>query len=216
VAGYVVPPQGYFQKAAEVIHRYGGLLIIDEVQAGFGRTGTRWFGIQHWDVEPDIMIMAKGIANGWPVGATITTDEIAHAWRGKTISTFGGNPISMAAVCATQDVLRDEGAPLNAQERGDQLRAGLEAIQERHPWIGDVRGMGLMQGMEIVKDPGTKEPDGRRTAALLEATREDGLLVGQGGLHGTVIRIGPSLLITEDEIAEGLQRLGRACDKVGG
>jgi 4-aminobutyrate aminotransferase-like enzyme len=113
-------------------------------------------------------------------------------------------------------VLRDEGAPLNAQERGDQLRAGLEAIQDRHPWIGDVRGMGLMQGMEIVKDPGTKEPDGRRTAALLEATREDGLLVGQGGLHGTVIRIGPSLLITEDEIAEGLQRLGRACDKVGG
>ena len=216
VAGYVVPPQGYFQKAAEVIHRYGGLLIIDEVQAGFGRTGTRWFGIQHWDVEPDIMIMAKSIANGWPVGATITTDEIAHAWRGKTISTFGGNPISMAAVCATQDVLRDEGAPLNAQERGDQLRAGLEAIQDRHPWIGDVRGMGLMQGMEIVKDPGTKEPDGRRTAALLEATREDGLLVGQGGLHGTVIRIGPSLLITEDEIAEGLQRLGRACDKVGG
>lgn len=215
VAGYVVPPPGYFQKVADVIRSYGGLLIIDEVQAGFGRTGTRWFGIQHWDVEPDIMVMAKGIANGWPVGATITTDEIAHAWRGKTISTFGGNPVSMAAVCETQDVLRDEAAPVNAQERGDQLRAGLVEIQSRHPWIGDVRGMGLMRGMEIVEDPESKEPDNARTAALMEATREEGLLVGVGGLNGTVIRIGPSLLVTEEEIAEGLEKLRRACDRVG-
>lgn len=215
VAGYVVPPPGYFQKAAEVIRRYGGLLIIDEVQAGFARTGTHWFGIQHWDVEPDILVMAKGIANGAPVGATITTDEIAKGWTGKTISTFGGNPVSMAALCATQDELRDHDAPTNAQDRGDQLRAGLLDIQNRHPWIGDVRGMGLMQGIEIVKDPQTKEPDTARTAALMEATREQGLLVGQGGLNGTVIRLGPSLLITEDEIAEGIEKLGRACDKIG-
>ena len=215
VAGYVVPPPGYFQKAAEVIRHYGGLLIIDEVQAGFGRTGTRWFGIQHWDVEPDIMVMAKGIANGWPVGATITTDEIAHAWKGKTISTFGGNPVSMAAVCATQDELADRGGPMNAQERGDQLAAALREMQSRHPWIGDVRGMGLMRGMEIVKDPVSKEPDHDRTAALMEATREEGVLVGVGGLHGTVIRIGPSLLITEAEMAEGIEKLGRAVDRVG-
>jgi 4-aminobutyrate aminotransferase-like enzyme len=215
VAGYVVPPSGYFQKAAEVIHHYGGLLIIDEVQAGFGRTGGHWFGIEHWGVEPDIMVMAKGIANGAPVGATITTDEIAHAWKGKTLSTFGGTPVSMAALCATQDVLQEESAPANAFARGEELRAGMIDIQERHPWVGDVRGMGLMQAMEIVKDPETKEPDTERTTALLAATRDEGLLVGQGGLNGTVIRIGPSLLITADEIAEGIEKLRRACDKVG-
>ncbi|HIB08314.1 MAG TPA: aspartate aminotransferase family protein [Gemmatimonadetes bacterium] len=215
VAGYVVPPSGYFEKASEVIHRYGGLLIIDEVQAGFGRTGKHWFGIEHWGVEPDIMVMAKGIANGAPVGATITTDEIAHGWRGKTISTFGGTPVSMAALCATQDVLQEEEAPENAYARGEELHAGLIDIQGRHPWVGDVRGMGLMRAMEIVKDPETKVPDKERTAALLSATRDEGLLVGQGGLNGTVIRIGPSLLITADEIAEGVEKLGRACDKVG-
>lgn len=215
VAGYVVPHPGYFEKAAEVIRRYGGLLIIDEVQAGFGRCGEHWFGIQHSGVDPDIMVMAKGIANGAPVGATITTDEIAHAWKGKTISTFGGNPVSMAALCATQDELRDHDAPHNAQRRGEQLRSALLEMQERHPWMGDVRGMGLMQGIEIVKDPRTKEPDHERTAKLMEATREEGLLIGLGGLHGTVIRIGPSLLITEQEMAEGIEKLERAVDRVG-
>lgn len=215
VAGYVVPPPGYFEKAAEVIRHYGGLLIIDEVQAGFGRCGEHWFGIQHTGADPDIMVMAKGIANGAPVGATITTDEIAHAWKGKTISTFGGNPVSMAALCATQDELRDHDAPHNATQRGDQLRAALVEMQEQHPWMGDVRGMGLMQGIEIVKDPETKEPDEERTAKLMEATREEGVLVGQGGLHGTVIRIGPSLLITEVEMAEGIEKLERAIDRVG-
>ena len=215
VAGYVVPPPTYFGKAAEVIRHYGGLLIIDEVQAGFARTGTHWFGIEHYGVEPDIMVMAKGIANGAPVGATVTTDEIAHAWKGKTISTFGGNPVSMAALCATQDELRDHDAPHNAQARGDQLRAALVEMQQRHAWMGDVRGMGLMQAIEIVEAPDTKVPDKKRTSAFLEATREEGLLVGQGGLDGTVIRIGPSLLITEDEMAEGIVKLARAADRVG-
>jgi alanine-glyoxylate transaminase/(R)-3-amino-2-methylpropionate-pyruvate transaminase len=215
VGGYVVPPAGYFAKAAEVIRRYGGLLIIDEVQTGFGRTGDRWFGIEHFGVEPDIMVMAKGIANGAPVGATITTDEIASAWKSKTISTFGGNPISMAAVCATQDILREEDAPTNARVRGEELRAGLLAIQRKHPWIGDVRGMGLMQGLEIVKDPKTKEPDAKRTARFMEATREERVLVGVGGLYGNVVRIGPSLLVTKDEIAEGIEKLARAADRAG-
>ena len=215
VAGYVVPPPTYFKKAAEVIRRYGGLFVVDEVQTGFGRTGTHWFGIEHFGVEPDIMVMAKGIANGAPVGATITTDEIALAWKAKTISTFGGNPVTMAALCATQDVLREEDAPANAQARGAELRAGLLAMQKRHPWIGDVRGMGLMQGMEIVRDPKTKEPDAKRAARFMEATREERVLVGVGGLFGNVIRIGPSLLITEDEIAEGIDKLARACDRAG-
>ena len=213
VAGYVVPPPEYFQGAAEIIRSRGGLLVIDEVQAGFGRCGKHWFGIEHWGVEPDIMVMAKGIANGAPVGATIASDEVARAWRGKTISTFGGSPPSMAALCATQDVLAENDAPANAEARGGELRVGLEAIQARHPWIGDVRGMGLMQALEIVKDPASKTPDPERIARLMEATRKEGLLVGQGGLHGTVVRIGPSLLVTADEIAEGLDKLARACEK---
>lgn len=215
VAGYVVPPIGYFEKAAEVIRSYGGLLIIDEVQAGFGRTGKHWFGIQHHGVEPDIMVMAKGIANGAPVGATTTNDEVAHAWKGKTLSTYGGNPIAMAALCATQDELRAHDAPTNAHERGVQIRAALEEMQQRHPWMGDVRGMGLMQAIEVVKDPVGKEPDLARTKALMEAARDEGVLIGVAGLHGTVVRLGPSMLITEDEMAEGLARLGRAVDRVG-
>ncbi len=214
VGGYVVPPPGYFQRVVEIIHSYGGLFICDEVQAGFGRTGGKWFGIEHWDVEPDIMVMAKAIANGFPLGATITRDEIAEAWTAKTISTFGGNPVAMAAGIATNDVMVREDTPGRSAVRGEQLRLGLEALQQEHAWIGEVRGMGLMQALELVEDPQTKEPSPKRGKLLLEATKEEGLLLGVGGLHGNVIRMGPSMLISEDEIAEGLERLGRACARV--
>ena len=214
VGGYVVPPPGYFQRAAEIIHSYGGLFICDEVQAGFGRTGGKWFGIEHWDVEPDIMVMAKAIANGFPLGATITRDEIAEAWTAKTISTFGGNPVAMAAGIATNDVMVREDTPGRSAVRGEQFRRGLEALQQEHAWIGEVRGMGLMQALELVEDPQTKEPSTKKGKLLLEATKEEGLLLGVGGLHGNVIRMGPSMLISEDEIAEGLERLGRACARV--
>ncbi len=214
VAGYVVPPPGYFQRAAEIIHGYGGLFICDEVQAGFGRTGGKWFGIEHWDVEPDIMVMAKAIANGFPLGATITRDEIAEAWTAKTISTFGGNPVAMAAGIATNDVMVREDTPGRSAVRGGQFRRGLEALQQEHAWIGEVRGMGLMQALVLVEDPQTKEPSPKKGKLLLEATKEEGLLLGVGGLHGSVIRMGPSMLIGEDEIAEGLERLGRACARV--
>jgi 4-aminobutyrate aminotransferase-like enzyme len=213
VGGFIVPPPGYFEKAAAIIREVGGLFICDEVQAGFGRTGRHWFGIEHWGVEPDIMVMAKGIANGAPVGATITRAEIAEAWTAKTISTFGGNPVSMAATGATLDVMRREDVPARAAERGAQLRAGLEEIATSHPWIGEVRGLGLMQGLEIVDGPELRNPDATRAVSLLEATRDQGLLIGLGGLKGNVVRIGPSLLISEDEIAEGLDRLSRACDR---
>jgi 4-aminobutyrate aminotransferase-like enzyme len=212
--GYIVPPAGYFQRAAEIIRRYGGLLIIDEVQTGFGRTGGHWFGIEHAGVEPDIMVMAKGIANGFPVGATMARAEIAASWTAKTISTYGGNPVSMAAALATHDVMVREDVPARAEARGAQLRAGLEALQQRHRWIGDVRGMGLMQALELVADPVTKTPSPSYAKLLLEAAKTEGVLIGIGGLHGHVIRLGPSLLITEDEIAEGLAGMARACQRV--
>lgn len=210
VGGYIVPPPDYFGRASEVIRSYGGLFICDEVQAGFGRTG-KWFGIEHWEVEPDLMVMAKGIANGFPVGATLARGEVADAWQGLSISTYGGNPVSMAATSATLDVMREEDVPVRSAARGDQLRAGLEALREEHAWIGEVRGMGLMQGLELVTDRDSKEPDPGRAGRLLEATKEEGLLIGRGGLVGQVIRIGPSLLISEAEMDEGIDRLSRAC-----
>jgi 4-aminobutyrate aminotransferase len=214
VGGYIVPPPGYFQRMVEIIHHYGGLFICDEVQAGFGRTGGKWFGIEHWDVEPDIMVMAKGIASGMPVGATITRPEIAEAWTTKTVSTFGGNPVSMAAAIATNQVMVRENVPARAAARGKQLRSGLDELGRKYQWIGEVRGMGLMQALELVEDKKTKTPSPKKAKALLEATKDEGLLVGLGGLNGHVIRMGPSLLVTEEETADALTRMGRACAKV--
>lgn len=216
VAGYVVPPPDYFQRAAEVIRSYGGLLIIDEVQTAFGRTGKHWFGIEHWGVEPDIMVMAKGIASGFPVGATVTRPEIAEVWQGPSISTYGGNPISMAAMRATLDVMKREDVPTRAEARGQQLRSGLEALRDQFSWIGEVRGMGLMQAIELVTDRAAKTPDGDRAAKLLEAAKRERLLVGRGGQQGHVIRLGPSLLITEEEMHEAIKRFTTACEAADG
>ena len=215
VGGYIVPPEGYFERAAEIIRSYGGLFISDEVQSGFGRSGDHWFGIEHSNVEPDIMVMAKGIANGAPVGAMTTRPEIADSWQSKTISTFGGNPISMAAASATMEVMIEENVPARASEQGGQLLEGLLKFKDEFDWIGDVRGKGLMLGLELVENKEEKKPFASKAQALLESCREEGLLVGIGGLHGHVIRLGPSLLVTATEIEEGLERFGRACHKFG-
>lgn len=214
VGGYIVPPKGYFERAAEIIRSYGGLFISDEVQSGFGRSGDHWFGIEHSGVEPDIMVMAKGIANGAPVGAMTTRPEIAESWTAKTISTFGGNPISMAAASATMEVMIEENVPQRASEQGGQLLAGLQKLQNHFDWIGDVRGRGLMLGLELVENGEEKKPFPAKAKRLLEACKEEGLLVGIGGLYGHVIRLGPSLLVTPSEIEEGLERFGRACHKL--
>jgi alanine-glyoxylate transaminase/(R)-3-amino-2-methylpropionate-pyruvate transaminase len=157
------------------------------------------------------MVMAKAVASGFPVGATIARDEIAAAWKGKTISTFGGNPVSMTAMDATLDVMERENVPARCAERGRQLRTGLDRLGERYAWIGAVRGMGMMQGLELVEDRESKAPSPSRAAALLEAARKEGLLIGTGGLYGHVIRIAPQMLMSESELADGLGRLERAC-----
>jgi 4-aminobutyrate aminotransferase-like enzyme len=209
VGGFITAPDGYFKLAVEIIRKYGGVFIADEVQTGFGRTGTKMWGIEHHDgVEPDIMTMAKGIANGLPIGAVLATAAIADSWKGGNISTYGGNPISAAAANATIDTIVDEKLPENAYAMGKILREGLEAIQKKFPKvIGDVRGKGLMQGLELVKDEtaGDRTPAPEAAVRLFEETKKRGLLIGKGGLYGNVIRIAPALNITKADIVEGLR-----------
>jgi 4-aminobutyrate aminotransferase-like enzyme len=195
VGGFITPPPEYFEIAVEIVRRYGGLFISDEVQTGWGRTGGKWWGIEQYGVVPDIMTMAKGVANGMPMGVTTTTPELASAWKGLTISTFGGNPVVSRAASATIQVIEEEGLLENASAMGDRLRAGLEALKEKHPLIGDVRGMGLMQGVELVTDRATKEPAAAATNRLMEETKRRGVLIGKGGLYGNTLRIAPCLNI---------------------
>src|SRR2546430_14077073 len=156
------------------------------------------------------MTFAKSIANGFPVGATIATEEVANAFTGLSLSTFGGNPISMAAVDVTLEVMQRENTPQRSAVRGAQLREALEEFKKRFAFIGDVRGMGLMQGIELVEDRKTKEPSAKKTLALLEAAKRHGLLPGKGRLYGKVIRSGPSMLISKAEVDDGCARLERA------
>ena len=213
VGGFITPPKEYFAIAVEIIRRYGGVFICDEVQTGFGRTGGKMFGIEHWGVEPDIMTMAKGVANGMPLGVTIATPEIADAFKSATISTFGGNPMSAAAANATLEIIEDENLPDNARIQGERLRAGLEELKRRHPkTIGDVRGLGLMQALELVEDETARNrtPAPKAANALMEETKRRGLLIGKGGLYGNVMRIAPSLTVGPAEIDEALKILGAA------
>ncbi len=214
VGGFITPPPEYFKIAVDIAHHYGGLFIDDEVQTGFGRTGTYWFGIEHWGVEPDIMTMAKGIANGFPLSNTMTTPDIADKLTGLTISTFGGNPVSTAAALATIEVMEEEASPEHVAQVGALLRSGLEKLQEKYPLIGDVRGKGLMQGVEVVADRESKEPSPKAVNELFEATKARGLLIGKGGMYGNVIRIAPPLTATEDHIAEALDILDHAFAEV--
>ena len=213
LGGFITPPREYFREVVDIVHRYGGLFICDEVQTGWGRTGGKMFGIEQWDVEPDVMTFAKGMANGVPVGGTITRPEIADSVRGLSISTFGGNPVTCAAALATLDVIESEGLVANAARRGRQLREGLEALKEKYPIMGEVRGMGLMQAVEMVGPD--KAPSPEAVARLFELTRRNGLLIGKGGLMGNVVRITPALNVTRDHVDEALARLDRSMAQMG-
>ena len=211
VGGFITAPDGYFKVAVDIIKKYGGVFICDEVQTGFGRTGGKMWGIEHHDgVEPDIMTMAKGIANGMPISATLATTAIAESWKGGNISTFGGNPISATAANATIDTIVEEKLVENAAAMGKIFREGLEALQKKYPKpIGEVRGKGLMQAMELVKDETVKDrtPAVDTTVRVFEETKKRGLLIGRGGLHGNVLRIAPALNIGKSEIESALKIL---------
>ncbi len=206
VGGFITPPKEYFTIVAEIVRNYGGLFISDEVQTGFGRTGKMW-GIEHYGVEPDMMTMAKCIANGMPLAAVVTTGEIADSMVKNTISTFGGNPVSCAASNKTIEIILRDNLAENAKTMGKILREGLENIQLKHPKIiGDVRGMGLMQAIEFVVDEtvGDRTPNPKAVDQFMEETKKRGLLIGRGGLSGNVVRISPHLNTNRDDVENAL------------
>lgn len=216
VGGFITLPPDWLQAAVEIVHKYNGLVIIDEVQTGFGRTGDHWWGHQHSGITPDIMTMAKGIANGMPLSAVATRRDIADSLvgAGLTISTFGGNPVSNAAALGTLEAMQETFTPTRSADVGAHLRAGLEQLQERYPLIGDVRGLGLMQGVELVLDRQTKEPAPKYANALMDAARKVGLLIGKGGLFGNAMRIAPPLSATKEHVDEALEKLDYAFGQV--
>jgi len=212
VGGFITPPDEYFSIVSDIIHDHGGIFISDEVQTGFGRTGKTW-GIEHSGVEPDMITVAKGIANGMPLAAVITTKDIADSLQKNTISTFGGNPVSSAAANATLDIIERDDLKTNSIKMGEILKEGLQKIQSEHKKIiGDVRGKGLMVGLELVIDETTKDrtPNPEAVDRLMEETKHRGLLIGRGGLYGNCVRISPSLNIGKDEIDEALAILSRS------
>ncbi|MEI9478688.1 MAG: aspartate aminotransferase family protein [Deltaproteobacteria bacterium] len=208
VGGFITPPKEYFQIAAEIIRRYGGLFISDEVQTGFGRTGGKWFGIEHWGVEPDLMTFAKGLANGVPIGVTIATPEVADSFRALTISTFGGNPVSARGGLATLNYIQEHHIVDHVARVGNDLKLKLLELKEKYPLIGEVRGKGLMIGLELVKEK--KEPAADEVLKLLENTRKRGLLIGKGGLYGNVVRITPPMTVGIPSIDEAVKILNKA------
>ncbi len=214
VGGFIVPPPGYFERAVEITRKHGGLFIADEVQTAWGRTGDKWFGIEHWDVEPDIITSAKGLGNGVPVGMTTATPEVADSYPGLTFSTFGGNPVSMAAALAVIRHIEDEDLKTNAAQVGAYFREKLEGLKEKYVVIGDVRGMGLMQALELVKDRETKEPDPQSVLKVFEETKRRGVLIGKGGLYGNVIRTGLMLNSTRDTVDQLIEALDAAFAQV--
>lgn len=201
VGGVIVPPPEYFQVASEIIHRHGGLFIADEVQTAWGRTGEHFWGFENFDIVPDMVTMAKGIGNGAPLSAVTTRPEIAaHLSKKLHFNTFGGNPVSVTAGLATLDVIDQENVQQRAKEIGGYLHERLLELQDKHALIGDVRGMGLLQAIELVQDRRTKAPATEETKRLVEHLRSLGLLVGKSGNFWNTIRFAPPMCLTRADV----------------
>ncbi|MFX0054976.1 MAG: aspartate aminotransferase family protein [Promethearchaeota archaeon] len=203
VGGIIQPPSEYFQIVHEIVKDYRGLYISDEVQTGFGRTGEKWWGIQHAGVDPDIITMAKGFGSGIPIAGFITGPEIARDYTiTDGFATYGGNPLSCAAAVAVIEIIEENNYLEKAAKLGVKLKKKLKALEEDHKLVGEVRGQGMMLGIELVRNDVTKDPASEEMAKVMELTKERGLLVGKGGLDGNVIRIQPPLELTSEQIDE--------------
>ena len=215
VGGVTTAAPNYFREAYRIVREHGGLCIADEVQTGFGRTGEHYWGFQNFGVVPDIVTMAKGFGNGIPLAAVTTRREIAEVLAQRLhFNTFGGNPVSTAAGLAVMEVIEEEGLQRNAKVVGRRFREGLERLAAVHPIVGDVRGLGLMLGVELVTDRKARIPASAETLEVLEAAREMGVLLGKGGLAGNVLRIKPPMCITADDVDFALDVLDRAFARV--
>ena len=214
VGGIVQPPAEYFQIVHEIVKEYDGIYVSDEVQTGFGRTGGKWWGIQQTGVEPDIITMAKGFGSGVPIGGFISRPEFAEGYTmADAFATFGGNPLSCAAAVAVIEIIKDENYLEKAAKLGAHLRKRMDELKESHRIIGDVRGQGMMLGIELVRDRVTKEPASQEILTVMEVCREEGLLIGKGGLDNNVIRIQPPLELTEEQIDKACSILDEAFTK---
>lgn len=213
VGGFATPPDGFFGAMKKVLDDYGILFISDEVQTGWGRTGDHFWGYEAHGLVPDALTFAKGIANGLPLAGVVATREMVEAIHANSISTFGGNPVSVAAANANLDYLLSHDLQANARRTGARLRARLERAVARHEFVAEVRGRGLMLALETVQ-PGGIVPDAAAAAAVLEATRRHGVLIGKGGLYGNVLRVAPPLSITEAEIDRAADAIEAALDEV--
>ena len=215
VGGATHGAPNYLAEAYAIVREHGGLCIADEVQTGFGRTGDHFWGFQNFNVVPDFVTMAKGIGNGAPLGAVTTRMAIAETLKQRVhFNTYGGNPVSMAAGLAVLDVIEEDGLQENARVVGARFKDGLERLQRLHPLIGDVRGMGLMLGVELVRDRDRKTPAKEETLDVLEAGREMGVLFGKGGLDGNVLRLKPPMCITAADVDYALDVLHQALAQV--
>jgi len=209
VGGFIIPPDGFFGELKQVLDEIGTLFISDEVQTGWGRTGENFWGYQAHGITPDLVTFAKGLGNGMAIGGVVGRRVIMDSYPALGISTFGGNPMASSAALATLEVLLEDDLQTNALKRGNQLMNGLNHLADNFPEIVEVRGKGLMLGVELA-DPATGRPDTNRTGRILEEAKTEGLLIGKGGLYGNVLRIAPPLSVTEEECEEGLTMLEAA------
>ena len=197
--GIITPPDDYFLEIEKILKKHEILLLVDEVQTGFGRTG-KMFGIEHYKVEPDIMVMAKGIADGFPLSAFIAREEIADSFKpGDHLSTFGGNPVSCAAGLANIEFFEEQKLVDQALHKGEYLKSRLEPLKAKYPLIGEIRGKGLMIGIELVRDK-QKTPANTEGGRIRDFCCENGVLIGLGGTYGNVARIQPPLVISKDQL----------------